>query len=131
MIVRKIVGVGSTLDRGMTPWYNSSMRRSDVTSTYQIPIQCSNCNYNGTADIVKGELVPSAILCPNCGCETAKKREPPILPIIKPAKPWYPYHTRPWIPWTTDVKRDDNIYKRNPGDGPLPEIRMNDTPVIH
>lgn len=45
-------------------------------ATYEIAVQCSNCDKSGSASIPRGTPVPGAIECPHCGCKTASKSKP-------------------------------------------------------
>ena len=38
--------------------------------TYSVSATCSNCGHTGKVSQKKGEKVPSAATCPNCGCYT-------------------------------------------------------------
>lgn len=43
---------------------------------YSVPVKCSNCDYDGEKEILKGCPVAEKMECPNCGCETATKVPP-------------------------------------------------------
>lgn len=44
------------------------------TDTYTVNVECSNCDYVGTAELPKGKPFNEAIECPNCGCISARKQ---------------------------------------------------------
>lgn len=102
------------------------MRRQELKGTYTVPIECSNCDYNGTAELPKGTPASSVTTCPNCGCKTAHKRGPKdILPFVPRRVVPSPF-PRPWYPdgvWTEPKIKDNPSYIH---DGPLPEIRFGD-----
>jgi len=57
--------------------------------TYELEIECSNCDYRGKKELPFGEEAASGMGCPNCGCKTASKTPPgrhdfPTLPYTLP-----------------------------------------------
>ena len=44
-----------------------------MPDTYSIPVYCDNCDKAAIAEVRYGTPVPPKILCPNCGCLTARK----------------------------------------------------------
>jgi len=45
-----------------------------VSDTYKIACECDNCGHSGEAEFPKGTPVPALFVCPNCGCQTARKK---------------------------------------------------------
>lgn len=44
------------------------------TDSYEVRVVCDNCDYEGMLSLPKGTPVASNMLCPNCGCNYANKR---------------------------------------------------------
>lgn len=52
-----------------------------MENTYKVKVYCTNCNFQGETDILKGKLV-SKHPCPNCDTQSLKK-----VPEFKSASP--------------------------------------------
>jgi hypothetical protein len=71
----------------------------DLPKTYSINVTCYNCDHDGVALLKYGEPVPESILCPNCGCKTARNKYRSVLPCSSPSIKWDWSSTIPYSPY--------------------------------
>lgn len=50
------------------------MKEQEVSDTYTIQMQCTNCDEDVQVKLAKGTSADGEHECPNCGCATASKK---------------------------------------------------------
>jgi hypothetical protein len=56
-----------------------------MSETYSVNCKCSNCDHVGPVELAKGTPCDGPMMCPNCGCKSARKHAPePYVPAVIP-----------------------------------------------
>jgi len=89
-----------------------------MSGTYNVNIQCDNCDFEGQTTLPRGTPVSHSMTCPNCGCKSAHKQTTKIVPFPRPR---IPPPNKP-LPWTDEWNPPPTPYKATQ---PSPyEVRM-------